>query len=316
MREWIATLCLAAGVPCSAPIAASPKPQASPVTPPKPASAKVESFKQEIPGAAFSIDMIPILPDATIAAKGLAPFFISATEISWDAYDAFVFNRDDEKGMTPLTADAVTRPSRPYIPPDCGFGHAGYPAICVHLNSVVEYCRWLSARTGLKYRLPTEAEWEFACAAGSSKAYSFGEDAKDLGDYAWLESNSDESPHPVGKKKPNAWGLYDMHGNVSEWVTGTDGKKIVKGGSWQDKPEGLTTKTRLEYTIKWQKTDPQIPKSKWWMSDGQHVGFRVVCEADAATGKPLKAADAKPDAKPVVKPDDKAPDAKKTDDKK
>jgi formylglycine-generating enzyme required for sulfatase activity len=284
------------------PAADRPSADDAPIADVKVAGKKVDAFKQEIPGAAFSVEMVPIPGDD---AKKVPAFFLARTEIPWDAYDAFLFNKDDEAGLTPLAADVLTRPSRPYIPPDCGFGHAGYAAICVSFRNVTEYCKWLSARTGLKFRLPTEQEWEHAAAAGTTTAYSFGDDASKLGEYGWFADNSDESPHKVASKKPSPWGLYDIHGNVAEWVTASDSKNIggvVKGGSWDSKADGLTTKSRLEYDIKWQKTDPQIPKSKWWMSDGQHVGFRILCEMDPATGKPAKGGASTPPATPSPAP--------------
>jgi formylglycine-generating enzyme required for sulfatase activity len=272
------------------------KPEPGPIAEVMVDGKKVEAFTQEIPGAAFSLEMVPIPgTSSTNDAETIAPFFMSRTEIPWDAYDAFVFAKDDEAGLKPLAADVMTRPSRPYIPPDSGFGHAGYAAICVSFKSVTEYCKWLSARTGLKFRLATEAEWEHAAAAGSKDDYHFGKDPAKLGEYAWFVDNSEETPHPVGTKKPNAWGLFDMHGNVAEWVTGKDAKGlggVAKGGSWESDAAGVTTKARAEYDIKWQKIDPQIPKSKWWYSDGQFLGFRIVAEMDPKTGKPAKSSEA------------------------
>ena len=96
-----------------------------------------------------------------------------------------------------------------------------YPATYVSWNDAVEFCRKLSEIEGLEYRLPTEAEWEYACRAGTTTAYSFGDDASELGEYAWYRENAWEAgqkyAHTVGQKKPNPWGLYDMHGNVWEW---------------------------------------------------------------------------------------------------
>src|SRR5262249_53735451 len=129
-------------------------------------------------------------------------------------------------------------------------------------------------------RLATEKEWEHACRAGSTKAYGVTDDAAGLGEYAWFAENSKGAPHEIGRKKPNAWGLYDMQGNVLEWVVGTDGKPTTCGGSWRDPAEQLKPEARQKQDSSWNSTDPQIPKSKWWLSDGPMVGFRIVCDPE------------------------------------
>ena len=110
----------------------------------------------------------------------------------------------------------MTRPTPPYADETFGFGRNGQPVICITHHAAMEYCRWLSAKTGKIYRLPTEAEWEYACRAGTKTAYFWGDDPAKLDEYAW-DVNNAEKPMKVGKKKPNPWGLYDMHGNVAEW---------------------------------------------------------------------------------------------------
>src|SRR5207253_1251190 len=115
-------------------------------------------------------------------------------------------------------ADAVTGPTKPYADETFGHGRDGpRPVLCITHHAAMEYCRWLSKKTGKTYRLPTEAEWEYACRAGTTTAYAFGDDPKQLEENGWFAGNSEESPHPVGQKKPNAWGLHDMHGNAAEW---------------------------------------------------------------------------------------------------
>jgi formylglycine-generating enzyme required for sulfatase activity len=169
----------------------------------------------------------------------------------------------------------------------------------------MEYCRWLSDKTGKKYRLPTEAEWEWACRAGTTTAYSFGDDPKKLGDYAWYEENAEETPHKVGKKKPNPWGLHDMHGNVAEWVIDRYKKDyyasfpldkptlnpfippidarygyVVRGGSFIDPAAKCRSSARTFSEKNWLRRDPQRPQSIWWMTEADWVGFRVVRAVD------------------------------------
>jgi hypothetical protein len=242
-------------------------------------------FKQEIPVAAYQIEMSPIPGSADGKIK---PFYISRHEITWDAFDVFVFNLDIEQAaLAEIDADVVTRPSKPYIPPDRGFGHEGFAVISVHFKNVQEFCDWLSVRTGRVYRLPTEDEWEHAARAGGDPKSKYGSIPADkLGDHAWFAANSNEAPKPVGTKRPNAWGLYDMFGNVQEWVVGRDGKPTTKGGAFDDPSEELAITKSAAQDKSWNSTDPQVPKSKWWMSDAPFQGFRIVCEMkDGAPAK-------------------------------
>src|SRR5699024_355979 len=115
-----------------------------------------------------------------------------------------------------VNVDAISTPTPSYIDMSYGMGREGYPAGSMTQYAAVMYAKWLTAKTGNFYRLPTEAEWEYACRAGSSTAYYYGNSPENLGKYAWYKNNNENTYHKVGKKKPNQWGLYDMMGNVAE----------------------------------------------------------------------------------------------------
>ncbi|MBI1311899.1 SUMF1/EgtB/PvdO family nonheme iron enzyme [bacterium] len=292
----------------------------------EPSAGEMKSYTQEISGTDVSFDMVAIPggefvmgSPATEANRKddegpqvrvkLDPFWIGKHEVTWQEYDIWSYRLDIQRRnllgieATPLdaNADPVTRPTAPYTDMTFGMGHDDYPAISMTQHAAKMYCRWLSEKTGHYYRLPTEAEWEYACRAGTTTAYSFGNDPDKLGEYGWCYDNSDEAYHKVGQKKPNPWGLYDMHGNVSEWVLDGYSKdayaklakqpqpvfwpyhvptglypRIVRGGSWDDDPDGLRSAARFASSADWKIQDPQIPKSIWYHTDALHVGFRVV----------------------------------------
>jgi hypothetical protein len=155
--------------------------------------------------------------------------------------------------------------------------------INVSFLSAVTFCRWLASKTGKRYRLPTEAEWELACRAGATGTWTIDDALLDRS--AWHAGNSSGTTHPVGKKLPNRFGLCDMLGNAGEWATDLAGKPVLCGGTFLDAPARITPMTRRRQTPGWQETDPQIPKSRWWLADGSFVGFRIVCEPTRQTAK-------------------------------
>jgi formylglycine-generating enzyme required for sulfatase activity len=223
-----------------------------------------------IPGSLIKFEVVR-LPESATAKKKL---WIAKTETTWEAFDIFAFRLDLTQEEQAKGVDAQSRPSRPYGAPDRGFGHNGYPAIGMTFLSAQSYCDWLSKKTGLKFRLPTESEWESAASSGGTQKF------QPLEDYAWFFENAKFKTHPVGKKKPNDWGIHDMLGNVCEWTVTDGGTGAVRGGSFLEKKESLSVMTRGLQVKGWNMTDPQNPKSKWWLSDAPFVGFRVVLEED------------------------------------
>lgn len=282
--------------------------------------AQATSYEEKIPGTEFEIKMLAI-PAGTfqmgspLEEEGrdenehlskeikVPAFYMSAYEITFDQYLPF---RDREYDGNESTlnnnykTDAVTRPSPPYIDFTYGMGsRGGYPAASMTQQAALRYCHWLYEKTGHFYRLPTEAEWEYACRAGSQDAYYFGDDADELEDYAWFFDNSDEKYQKVGQKEPNAFGLYDMLGNLAEYTadqyqadwakvmdldqaqvlqTKPKGKyrRTVRGGAYDDDASTCRCAYRIPSNPAWQARDPQVPKSTWWNPDSPFVGFRIV----------------------------------------
>jgi formylglycine-generating enzyme required for sulfatase activity len=238
-------------------------------------------------------------------------FWMSIHEVTYDEYAVFRYENLDsnvsQADSTTFNADAVARPSPPYEDPAHGMGNQGFPAAGMTQWAALHYAKWLSDMTGHFYRLPTEAEWEYACRAGSGTPFSFGDDANALDDYAWHYGNSDEVFHRVGQKEPNAWGLYDMHGNVAEWTLDqyeadafsflpdsanapwTEPTRLhprtVRGGAYDDDPDALRCAARLRSNLNWKRRDPQIPKSYWWNTDSPFVGFRLVRPVAPVSGE-------------------------------
>ena len=244
--------------------------------------AKRESFVETLPNSVVKIKMIPIPGGPTTlggSVKSVKPFYIATTETTWEAFDLFLASGQPSKpyDQTVFKADAIARPSRSYHLPDHGWGHRGYPAISIAFDSADMFCRWLSSVTGKKYRLPTEAEWDMACRGGAAEPWKL--DAAGIEKVSWNSTNCpDETTMPVGTKAPNGYGLFDMLGNVGEWATDSLGKPILCGATFLDPVDKVNPNARQRWAPSWQESDPQIPKSRWWLSDGAFVGFRLVCE--------------------------------------
>ncbi|WP_405380898.1 formylglycine-generating enzyme family protein [Maribacter sp. LLG6340-A2] len=294
----------------------------------------LEDYVQPIDGTQLQLEMAaipagsfmmgsPALEPNRIEDEGpkhkvsLPAFYISKHEITWEIYNLFInrtidsIQQKNKATDLSLKVDAVAGATIPYVDMSLGMGTGkGLPVGNVTHYAASQFCKWLSAKTGHFYRLPTEAEWEYSARAGTNTAYHFGDDPALLKEYAWYYENSDDTYHPVGQKKPNAWGLYDIHGNVAEWtldqyvpdVYSKRGARSsspweassntyphsVRGGSYYDDAQYLRSAARMASTENWKMRDPQFPKSIWWNTDSPFVGFRVVRALNIPTETEIK----------------------------
>jgi formylglycine-generating enzyme required for sulfatase activity len=283
---------------------------------------EMKPYSSTIPGTEVTFEMLPIpggkfkmgSPEGEEGRKPdegpqrpveIAPFWMGKCEVTWNEFELFMYpteekrirelHKVDEK-LNQLT-DASTRPTQPYVEMSFGMGKDGFPAISMTQHAANKYCQWLSAKTGHFYRLPTEAEWEYAARAGTETAYFWGDDASQIDEYCWWANNSDSKYQKVGKKKPNPWGLHDILGNVMEWTLdqydagfyGSGARSnpwnkatkpyphVARGGAWDDDSgDKLRVAARRFSDPDWKIQDPQFPKSVWYHTDAQFLGFRVV----------------------------------------
>ena len=225
------------------------------------------------------------------------PFYLCTTETTMELFLAYYYETyTAKKAMDRAGLDAMAGPTPIYGELTLGYTMK-HPAFAMTWHNAVTFCKWLSKKTGKEYRLPTEAEWEYAARAGTNHIYGFGDDPDQLKDFSWYEDNSDFEPHEVATKNPNPWGLYDMLGNVQEWVHDfysptayeqqikegpTSGKVYVaRGGYYDSTPAEVRCAARGFEEDWWRMNDPQMPKSKWWLPNMDHVGFRIARSVEA-----------------------------------
>ena len=243
-------------------------------------------------------------------------FWMAKYECGWNEYDTFWYDENylpaNDLNAKKFAPDVVTRPTNTFVDATYGHGRDGFPALCMTHHAAMMYCEWLKKKTGRAYRLPTEAEWEYAARGGKGDgAYFFGNDPKGLDEYGWYKGNSPDedhakgTTHKSGSKKANPFGLYDLYGNVWEWTLDqydakayekfaktplslrpvtvpTDSKwsHVVRGGSWADKADRCRSAARRVSEASWMSWDPQEPQSIWWLTRMDVIGFRVVLAED------------------------------------
>lgn len=203
----------------------------------------------------------------------LQPYWMSRTEVTWEAFKKYFENRKAVK------VDGVTRPSPPYEPPHGKMGVGAHPAVGMRWHGAMGFCDWVSALTGRRFRLPTEAEFEYAARAGAT-----GAGPADAEAVAWYQANARQKTQLTGTKKPNAFGIQDLMGNVWEYAleyhSGADYAPVLRGGGWHTPAAELRYAARQQIQPEWYERDPNRPRSMWWLTDGTFVGFRLVSFVD------------------------------------
>ncbi len=279
---------------------------------------EISNYTQSLPGVSVEFEMVPIpsgrfkmgspkdeagrkTDEGPVREIEVDAFWMSKFEVTWELYNLFIERAIDDlenearASEVNLQVDAISSATVPYVDMSLGMGREeGFPAVNITQKAASTFCEWLSAITGHYYRLPTEAEWEYAARAGSDTPYFFGDNPAELEDYAWFDANSENTYHKVGSKKPNPWGLFDIYGNVAEWTldqydengyadAGLPFEPVLKeypvslrGGSFKSSTEALRSASRLSSDPIWKQRDPQFPRSKWWFTDAGFVGFRIV----------------------------------------
>ena len=297
-------------------------------------------YTAKIPGTDVTFEMVPIpggtfllgSPDGEAdrdSSEGpqvtvkVAPMWVGKHEVKWDEYDEFMglyevftkFEANNDRTVDDTNSvDAVTAPT-PLHEPTHTFEHGHEPrqaAVSMTQYAAQQYTKWLSAITGEQYRLPTEAEWEYACRGGSSSAFYWGDEPGNAEDHAWFYDNAgDDGQRPVGEKQANPFGLYDMLGNAAEWTVNSftdDGyerfaaqqpidalrvvvwpkelatSSVIRGGMWQSYIEEIRCAARMVSDDEsWKDADPNFPLSPWWFTTdpARGVGFRLFRSYDA-----------------------------------
>jgi formylglycine-generating enzyme len=308
------------------------------------------TFAEQIPNSPVSFTMVAIpggrfrmgSPDdeprrradeGPVREVKIDSFYLAEIEVSWEEYLTFYSQTSGEGRSTDTEGlraagsktDAISGATPPYGQPDQGWGKGARPAISISYHAAETYCLWLSKVTGKHYRLPTEAEWEYACRGGTATPYFFpgnpgkfektgwrakisGNDTTVINRYVVYAENSPSKTQEPGFVAANPFGLKNMSGNVAEFCSdwyaadaysrypqgvvvnpkgpATGEEHVIRGGSYKD-AAGRVRSAARDYTrtTAWLHTDPQMPKSIWWYSDCFYNGFRVVCELDENSGR-------------------------------